>query len=52
MRALAKLALARLWMTEDPRRASELLTPELDEDLRGAPKLASELSELRSLSSL
>jgi tetratricopeptide (TPR) repeat protein len=54
MRALAKLALARLWssedgdeMTEGPGRAAALLTGEMDEDLRSAPKLAAELAQLR-----
>jgi serine/threonine protein kinase len=46
-RALAKLALAELWIEEDPRRAAALLGPELDDDLRSAPKLAAALAELR-----
>jgi tetratricopeptide (TPR) repeat protein len=47
MRALAKLALAKLRMTDDPSSAAALLTAELDEDLRSAPKLAAELAALR-----
>jgi tetratricopeptide (TPR) repeat protein len=48
LRAQAKLALAKLWMTTDPPRAAALLTTELDEDLRSAPKLAADLRSLRS----
>jgi serine/threonine protein kinase/tetratricopeptide (TPR) repeat protein len=47
LRAQAKLAQAKLWMTDDPRRAAALLTGELEEDLRSAPKLAADLAQLR-----
>jgi hypothetical protein len=56
MRALAKLALARLFLnegvssegiTDGPDRAAALLTGELEADLRSAPKLAAELAQLR-----
>jgi eukaryotic-like serine/threonine-protein kinase len=56
MRALAKLALAELFLNEGravtgmpdgPARAAAMLTGELEADLRSAPKLAAELAELR-----
>ena len=46
-RALAKLALARLWSASDPAKAAALLGPELDDDLRSAPAFAAELERLR-----
>lgn len=46
-RALAKLALADLWVTEDPGRAAAILTTDLDEDLRDAQEAAAALTALR-----
>jgi hypothetical protein len=45
--AVAKLTLAELLLTMDPVRANAILSTELEDDLRSAPKLAEQVDRLR-----
>jgi serine/threonine protein kinase len=45
--AVAKLTLAKLWVATEPTRASTLLSDDIEDDLRSAPKLAEQLERLQ-----